>query len=196
MMDGERKLLITSALQSRRCKSRGGAAVGEVLLEAKRIHSNFDLAREIDGARRSGDWQLACSLVLDGALHRMKGEGARLRAAGKKSLESDDMDRIISDESGRLCGILIEIYQKGGCGKSLQDWKKFAGETRDMIAAGLTEVLFEEGGERISFVRLNPEELSHIGALWLIAEYRAEVEVGRLEANEKAVERLRRAPIS
>ncbi len=196
MMVEGRKLLVTSALMSRRSHEPASEAVRDVLVAAKSVHSNSDLAMEINIARGRGDWQRACSLVLDGALHRIRGEIKRLERAGKKSPDSEELDRILSDESGRLCNILIEIYQNGVCGKSLQDWKKFVEGTRNMISDGLTEVLFEEGDQKISFVRLTTDELAHLSALWVIAEHRAETEVKRLESNEAAVERLRKTPVS
>jgi len=197
MMNGERRLLITSALLSKRSQHNPAReAVRDVLAAAKAVLSNVDLTIEINTAKRRGDWQRACSLVLDSALHKIKAEMEQQRRAGKKSFDSYGLDRIMADESGRLCNMLVEIYQSGACGKSLQDWKKFVKETSDIITAGLTEVLFEEGDERISFVRLTTDELGHVGALWVIAESRAEVEVKRLESNEIAVERLRRARLS
>ncbi len=196
-MTEERVLLITSALLKKRGQAKPGkGSVRDVLAAAKAISSNFDLAIEISAAKGRGDWQHACSLVLDGALHKIKEENARLRCAGKKTLESEDVDRIISDESGRLCTILIEVYKRGVCGRSLHDWKRFAEETRETLIAGLTEVLLEKGGETISFLRITPDELAHLGALWIVAEYRAETEIARMESNETALEKLRKTPVS
>lgn len=192
----ERKLIITSALKSRR--KAGPWKLGKVLVAAKGINLG-GLADQARAAKERGDWLLACALALDDALIRLKelkrGREEYQKARKRAMDEGDtglvvelevrwdarlgslgDEKKIIAETAEQIGGILFGMYRREGV--SLRQWEGLVRRMREM----LTEELAETLSESVEFIRLTPDELENIGLAWVNGEVAA---LERIRTEEK-----------
>ncbi|MEW5996229.1 MAG: hypothetical protein AB1657_01395 [Candidatus Micrarchaeota archaeon] len=210
----ERRMLITDALRNSR--GRGPEGAMRALVEAKAIRSRTGLQREIMEARRGGDWPLACALILDDFLIRVRElqraregyvlERQRALSCGDTGLVvklevewdarlgvSGGEDGIRAETADAVGDALFEMYRRGNM--SPRQWSKSADRIMEMLTGGLTEILFESGKGKVEFVRLTPDELERLGAVWMEGVEGASARVGAEERVSGSLDQTSRAEV-